>query len=395
MLNHHADAARELQVVEDECDLHAQSPALWMAEGAWSASRASQSDVCGDIATSASIVSLPMNRPPSGEMAIGSVEPSIDNSGARAPTEPSQALSDRPWRPKSPDAARSRVALIGPAELLDRCAPCGGRLSFVCEQFASKPGDDAGRALAEAVAFAGDFAVVLDPGAFTAETLEELPGITVGILPELPTAREQTRSCAALDRLVCVDPALTGKPVGDVEIWRSVPPPVSDAFFEVGRALHRRPRAMSIGASTPHREAMLMPAKHHHDLLQVIHGVGGSLLSELLSEYDVGIYVGRNDGGDFEWQVGLHLAAGHLLFSEPLRPAHGLETNIDYVKFDSPEDLVAMLDRLASFPEMHERTRIRGHFKAEYFRASQIFARLIHDARLDVAAFGRRRAPSS
>jgi hypothetical protein len=235
----------------------------------------------------------------------------------------------------------------------------------------------------------------LDPTAFSAETLEELPGITIGILSELPAADEQARSCAALDRLVCFDPTLTGKLVGGVEIWRAVPPPVSDAFFEEGRPLHRRPRAMSIGASTPHREAMLMPAKHHHDLLQVIHGVGGPMLSELLGEYDVGIYVGRDDGGDFGWQVGLHLAAGHLLFSEPLRPAHGLETNIDYMKFDSPEDLVAMLDRLTSFPEMHERTRIRGRFKAEHFRASQVFARLIHDARLDVAAFGRRRAPSS
>jgi hypothetical protein len=366
-----------------------------MAEGAWSASRASQSDVCGDLATSASIVSLLMNMAPRGDMAIGSAEPSIDDSGAQAPTEPSPPLSDRPWRPESADAAKSRVALAGPAALLDRCAPCGGRLSFSCEQFASKPGGDPRQALADAAAFKGDFAVVLDPGAFAADALEALPGITIGILSELPATSEQARSCAALDRLVCFDPTLTGELVGDTEIWRAVPPPVSDAFFEEGRPLHRRPRAMSIGGSTPHREAMLMPAKHHHDLLQVIHGVGGRMLSELLGEYDVGIYVGRDDGGDFGWQVALHLAAGHLLFSEPLGPAHGLETNIDYMKFDSPADLVVMLDRLASFPEMHERTRIRGRLKAEHFRASQIFARLIHDARLDVAAFGRRRAPLS
>ena len=48
---------------------------------------------------------------------------------------------------------------------------------------------------------------------------------------------------------------------------------------------------MTIGRSTPHREAMLTPAKHHHDLLHVIHGVTGGALVELLGEYDVGVYV--------------------------------------------------------------------------------------------------------
>jgi hypothetical protein len=32
---------------------------------------------------------------------------------------------------------------------------------------------------------------------------------------------------------------------------------------------------------------------------------------------------------------------------------------------------------------------VRGRLKAEQFRASRLFARLIHDLHLDVAAFGR------
>jgi hypothetical protein len=69
-----------------------------------------------------------------------------------------------------------------------------------------------------------------------------------------------------------------------------------------------------------------------------------------------------------------------------------LERDIDYLNFDSPEELVWAMDRLARFPEMHERVRVRGRMKAEGYRASWVFGRLLHDLELDVAAFGSDRA---
>jgi hypothetical protein len=135
---------------------------------------------------------------------------------------------------------------------------------------------------------------------------------------------------------------------------------------------------------------MLMPAKHHHDLLQVLHGASGEPLEELLREYDTGIYVAPESHGGFGHQVGMHLAAGHLLLSEHLAPAHGLERNIDYLQVESPDGLVWVLDRLRRFPEMHHSIRVRGHLKAQQYRASRIFVRLVHDLLLDVGAFGGR-----
>jgi len=230
--------------------------------------------------------------------------------------------------------------------------------------------------------------VVFDPPSVRVEALRALPGVTLGVLvagvPEGPAAR----AAEGLDRLVSFDPALTGEHLGARQIWRAVPPPVSDALYAEVRPLHRAPRAMSIGRSSEHREAMLMPAKHHHDLLQVIHGVHGAPLAELLGECDVGVYVAREPGGGFGHQVGMHLAAGHLLLSEHLSPAHGLERNIDYLPLDSPHGLVWVLDRLRRFPEMHRRIRVRGRLKAEQYRASRLFSRLAHDLLLDVGAFG-------
>ncbi len=281
------------------------------------------------------------------------------------------------------------MAFVGPAGLLDRCAPHGSTHSFDYRRLAVQPSGGADWSALNVDAF--DVMVVLDPAGFRSEDLESLPGITLGVLPELP-ADGQERACAAVDRLVCFDPALTGRLVGGAEIWRAIPPPVSDAFFAPARPWHRAPRAMTIGHSTSHREAMLMPAKHRHDLLQVIHGVEGAALVDLLGEHGLGVYVSPQSDGGFGWQVGAHLAAGQLLLAEPLRPAHGLEINIDYLRFDSPENLALTLDRLASFPEMFRRIQVRGRSKAEHFRASRIFERIIADVRLDVAAFGSTRA---
>jgi hypothetical protein len=145
---------------------------------------------------------------------------------------------------------------------------------------------------------------------------------------------------------------------------------------------------MTIGRSSDHRERLLLPAKHHHDLLQVVHGLSGEPLIELLREYDVGVYVAADPGGGFGWQIGTHLAAGQLLLAEAPTPTHGLERNIDYLHFDSPNALVWTLDRLQRFPEMYHRIRVRGRLKAEQYRASRVFARLAHDLIADVRAFG-------
>lgn len=264
-----------------------------------------------------------------------------------------------------------RVAFVGEGPLLDAHAPTAANSS------------------------AADVTVIFDPHSFSVEEVESLPGITLGVLTGGLPHGGALGGAEAVDRLVCFDPALTGTRVGHAEIWRAIPPPVSDGFFAPARRSHAAPRAMSVGRSTEHREAMLMPAKHHHDLLQVCHGVSGAALVELCAEYDVGVYVARQWGPSFGWQAAMHLAAGHLLLAERLDPAHGLECGIDYLPIDSPDDLVHRLDRLLRFPEMAWSVRVRGRRKAEHFRASAMFARIAHDVLLDVAAFGSSRPARS
>jgi hypothetical protein len=292
--------------------------------------------------------------------------------------------------PRAPIGEYQRVAFVGARTWLEGCTPASAVHGLEPRRF-ELPQQPALSVAGELERFSPHVTVVFDPAAIDPEMLAALPGPVLGVL--VGGVPEGDCSWAGqLDRIVSFRPSLTGAEIGPATLWRAIPPPVGDAFFGPVSPIHHAPRAMSIGRSTPHRETLLMPAKHHHDLLQLLHGLSGEPLAELLREYDVGVYVASREGGGFGLPVGLHLAAGQLLLSEPLSPGHGLERDIDYLQFDSPEALVWILERMGRFPEMHQRVRTRGRLKAEQFRASRLFARLLHDLRRDLVAFGAKGA---
>jgi hypothetical protein len=294
-----------------------------------------------------------------------------------------------------PGAEPLRVAFLGSSVWLDGCAPAAPAHGLIPHRVDIACVGDVESAMSATRDFDPDVTVLFVPTSLPAGALNELPGVSLGVLVESEPAPGLAELACGLDRLVSFFPALTGRKLGSTEVWRAVPPPVADGLFGDVRPLRGKPLAMSLGAASYHREWMLLYAKHHHDLLQVVHGVSGDPLVELLREYDVGVHVPREPGGAFGHQVGMHLAAGHLLLTEAPNPAHGLERDIDYLHVDSPEGLSWTLERLGRFPEMYQRIRIRGRLKAEQYRASRLFARLTHDLLADVRAFGSERSRSS
>jgi hypothetical protein len=193
------------------------------------------------------------------------------------------------------------------------------------------------------------------------------------------------------DRLVSFDPLIADTAAGVADVWRSIPLPVADRLYSEVRPQRGKPRALFIGRSTSHRENILVAAKHRYDLLHIAHGVDLEMLAELFAGHDVGINLHNEPYPSFENRVCLHLAAGHLVLSERLSPSHGLEPGIDFVEISTPEEVLHVLHVLETYPGAYDRVRIRGRIKAELFRASAVYPRLIHDLYLDLAAFGTNR----
>lgn len=254
-----------------------------------------------------------------------------------------------------------------------------------------------------------DVVVVFAPSSVPAGLLAEVDALTVGFDAEpLPRTDEARAHPAALwelmqlsradagqfDRLVTTDPLAAAAARGaGVDVWRSLPLPVDDPWFAPVRRASRPLRAAFLGPSTPHRERWLIPVKHQFDVLHVAHGLWGERLRDRLDRIDVALNLHGEPYASFEDRVLLHLASGHLVVSERLAPRHGLEPGVDLLEVENPRRLVLALERLAAHPAVWDGVRRRGRRKAEAFRASRVWPRLLADLRDDVAAFGRGRRP--
>ena len=175
-----------------------------------------------------------------------------------------------------------------------------------------------------------------------------------------------------------------------VPVWRSLPLPVADSFYRPVGTTFPAPPALFVGRSTPHRELFLAAAKEQGELLHLGFGVDLGHLQELMEEHSIAINVHNEPYPTFENRVCLHLAAGQLVLSEPLSPLHGLEPGIDFLDCADGDVLAERLERLRQMPGLWQDVRIRGRRKAELYRASRVYPRIIFDLLEDL-----RSAPSA
>ncbi len=197
---------------------------------------------------------------------------------------------------------------------------------------------------------------------------------------------------ANFDRIVAFDPHVAATADRHARVWRSLPLPVDDRIYRDVTPSAAPPRILFVGYSTEHRERFLINAKHSYDVLHYAHGLHGDELRDVFSRTDIALNLHGEPYPSFENRVLLHLAAGHLVISEPLDPSHGLEAGIDYLEIRRPDELMTLLYQLKRRPDSFERVRHRGRHKADDYRAGRIWPRVIADLLDDVRVFGSDRA---
>ena len=296
-----------------------------------------------------------------------------------------------------------RLAFVGQSTYFRACAPPDADfLEF-------RQGVDPVPVRAALEELAPDVVVVFRPEIVPEGALADLDALVLGFLTEPiprraghgdqashPDLVKRARDLSLLDpgnvdRIVTFDPMTTAAADQVMPVWRSVPIPVSDAVFRDVRPMGDPPGMLFVGRSTPYRESFLGPVKREFDLLHVAFGAGADLLAELMAEHEVTLNLHNEPYPSFENRVCLHLAAGHLVISEPLSPSHGLEPGIDHLEVASPEAMVDALRDVVARPRAYDRMRVLGRRKAEAYRASEVFPRLARDLLADVRAFGTHR----
>ena len=308
--------------------------------------------------------------------------------------------------PTPPAGRPLRLAFVGQRTFFEVCALGGERPGFETRFHEFRRHGDADALRRDLDAFRPHVVVVFRPEIVPAGTFAGLRAATLGFLTE-PIPRDaagghhdldrrrwelEQVDASSFDRVVSFDPLIAPTAEAILPVWRSLPLPVSDRLYRDVRPVAGKPRVLFVGRSTPHREQMLAAAKADHpDLLHEAFGVGAGALEDLLAAHDVGINLHNDTYWSFENRVCLHLAAGHLVLSEPLSPQHGLERGIDYLEVSHGGAISFLLSQLERFPRTWHRVRVRGRLKAEQFRASRVWPRLVHDLYADLDAFGSAR----
>jgi hypothetical protein len=295
---------------------------------------------------------------------------------------PAAQVRDRTPYPLPPLEAPVRVAFLGPAATAAAHAlhlPAGGVHPRFVDVRPAAGADTVRAALAD---FGPHVVVALAPEGLAPGALAGVRAATLAVAG----AADAEPDPQTFDRVL-----RTPGP-GGAAGWRSRPLPIDDAVYAAVRRSRRPPRALCIGRSTAHREWVLSPANHEHDVVHYAHGLTGAALTRVLAATDVGIalHPGRVHG--FPSQALLHLAAGQLLLAERLAPACGLEPGIDFLEVESRERLVTLLHQLRLHPDAYDRVRVRGRLKAEGHRASRVWPRLVADLLADIRVFGTARA---
>jgi hypothetical protein len=297
------------------------------------------------------------------------------------------------------------MAFVGQATFFAACVPTADDDALVTTFVEFRQGFDPRPMRAALDAFAPDVVVAFRPEVFPPGVLADVPAAVVGFLTEPmprhapgggashPDLVKRARDLEGLDprnvdRVVCFDPLIVPAADPVVPVWRALPLPVADRLFRDRGPVADPPRTLFVGRSTPHREAFLRPAERVHDLLHVAFGVAADDLERLMDEHDVAINLHNEPYPSFENRVCLHLAAGHLVITEPLSPMHGLEGGIDLLEVSTPDGLQGTIEVMHRYPGVFHKVRVRGRRKAELYRASRVWPRLVADLLADIEAFG-------
>jgi hypothetical protein len=287
-----------------------------------------------------------------------------------------------------------RLAFVGQSTFFAACVPTLDDDEVVTTFIEFREGFDTRPMRAALDAFAPDAVVLFRPEVVPPGVMADVGAPIVGFLTE-PVPRSvggrhhadlakrgrdlERLDPANLDRLVSFDPMIVPVAERVFPVWRSLPIPVADRLYADVPAEPAPPRLVFVGRSTPHRESYLQPVKREFDLLHVAFGAGVEELARLMRENDTTVNLHNEPYPSFENRVCLHLAAGHLVITEPLSPTHGLVPGEDIVEIHTPDELLGTLRDVRRDPGRFLAIRRSGRAKAEEYRASAVFPALARD----------------
>ena len=265
------------------------------------------------------------------------------------------------------ESSSVRVAFVAEASRLAACAPetVTGDIEPVLVEW--REDVDPASALTGLAEVSPDVVVAFRPELVAPVALAGIEAVTIGYLTEaLPSEQPGCVDPWSFDRFIAASPDIAaGAELAGLPVWRLLSLPVADRFYRPAGPRGDPPRVLEIHT-----------------------GLGTEQLAARLEGFDVAVNLEQDDLPSFEHLLLVCIAGGLLVLSAPLGSTAGLEPDIDYVVIE--EDRAdETLEALMREPNAFRRQWLGGRMKAERWRASSAWSRLVFDLGRDIAAFGR------
>ena len=85
---------------------------------------------------------------------------------------------------------------------------------------------------------------------------------------------------------------------------------------------------------------------------------------------------------DFEHEALIHMANGRLLLSQSLSPKLNFKNGFSHLEFESPTDLLGLIEDISGYPESYEAIRRYGFHATSRYKASKMWADFMLDVEL-------------
>jgi hypothetical protein len=153
------------------------------------------------------------------------------------------------------------------------------------------------------------------------------------------------------------------------------PLPVNDLVFEKRFELRTDfVRGLFLGRVSDYRNKYLMPLKHYWDWTVIDHGMNQI---DFESNFNLALNLHSETYPNFENRIFHQMAQGLVILSQKMIPTLGLKHNKHFFEFDTPDDMLSMINSLSNNLDSILKVRDKGLEFVEEYKASRFWGTLI------------------
>ncbi len=162
-------------------------------------------------------------------------------------------------------------------------------------------------------------------------------------------------------------------------IWQYRALPVNDSLFRPGieTSLSNYNQALFVGEVNDYTKKFIEEVNKKRPLIS-------SLETDKIesNDFPIGLNLHSFKSVDFEHEALIHMANGRLLLSQSLSPKLNFKNGFSHLEFDSPTDLMGLIEDIAGYPESYEAIRRYGFHATSRYKASKMWADFMLDVEL-------------